>query len=349
MRNYSIRHSLQGELQDFLRDSGFVNCIYTSDLIRDLTVLLAAYREEDVPLFPSVYILASHDQLSLISPGTESVAVGTTKLEAITASLILKECAPLAVNGWSIFVVKYGHPSVFIYGLFRSLKHTVATSAEESMIQDIGASTVLVIRNCGHLIVELMNAKQETFTASLTTAEATSSHYKTHILKLAESIGAKLDSGMKEAFVPYLSRFLGDTLQRCHGTLCAVLLPPDNGTAPQDFSKSVWLKTPIQSAKLHSEARIQKSADALSKLQSIEWLFIGMVNSDGVVVLGCDGSILAYRAFLNPSEEERRSVNGEGGRRRTYSLMRSRLGGSLISVFYRSQDGATACDRCQYE
>ena len=343
---YSIRTSLQGELQDFLRDSGFFDCTSTADLVRDLTALLAAYREEDVPLYPSVFVLSSVDQLAGIAPGTERVVIGTKVLGELEASAILKDCAPLAENGWSIFVGKTAVPAKFQYGLFRSLANTFATSADEAMVQDAGDSPILVIRNRGHLVVELRNAKRNVFTASLTSATATESHFAAHVATLADAIGANLAVEVFEAFKPYLCRFLSDVLQRCHGTLCAVLKPPDDRVAPPEFAKSVWLVEPLCWAEIHMAARLQKSADTLAQLQSVESLVVGMINSDGVVILGSDGTVLGYRAFLNPNEDERTRLETDGGgRRRTYALLKGRLGLDLRAAFFRSQDGETACER----
>ncbi len=343
---YSIRTSLQGELQDFLRVGGFVNCTPTSDLVRDLTALLAAYREEDVPLYPSVFVLSSVDQLAELAPGTERVVIGSRILGELVASAILKDCAPLAVNGWSIFVGKSIDGTIFQYGLFRSLANTYATSADEAMVQDSSNSAILMIRNRGHLVVELRNARDEVFTASLTSAMATESHFAVHVSTLAEAVGADLNPDTKQAFIPYVRRFLGDILQRCHGALCAVMRPPNDQIVPQQFAKSVWLVEPLRLASAHTDAILQKSADSLAQLQALESLLVGMINSDGVVLLGSNGTVLGYRAFLSPTEEERKHPEVEGGgRRRTYELMKGRLNGELRAAFFRSQDGATACER----
>ncbi len=343
---YSIRESLQGKLQDFLVSSGFVDCTPTADLVRDLTALLAAYREEDVPLYPSVFVLSTPDHLAALAPGTERVVIGTKALGEAKASAILKDCAPLAESGWSIYVAKAGAPPKFEYGLFRSLANTFATSAEEAMVQDGGASAILVIRNRGHLVVEIRNSKRDVFTASLTSAAATESHFATHVGTLVEAATADLKPEVTEAFGPYLRRFLGDTLQRSHGTLCAVVKPPADHAAPLGFAKSVWLAEPFRWAEAHADARLHKSADALARLQAVESLVVGMIHSDGVVVLGSDGTVRGYRAFLSPDDEERKRQEAEGGgRRRTYALMRGRLGAELRAAFFRSQDGDTECER----
>src|SRR4051812_44584780 len=130
MPSFSIRTPLQGELIDFLRNSGF-ECTHTTELVRDLTCLLVSYREEDVPLFPDVFVLHSPDAISSLSPGTQRIVVGSAPLNT-AAQQILKDCATLAVRGWAVYVAKVGQ-NTGEFGVFRSLTHAYATSAEETM------------------------------------------------------------------------------------------------------------------------------------------------------------------------------------------------------------------------
>jgi hypothetical protein len=67
-KTLSIRAQLQGELIDFLNDSG-IACIHIAEFVRDITCLLASYREEDVPMFPDVFVLTDPANLASISPG----------------------------------------------------------------------------------------------------------------------------------------------------------------------------------------------------------------------------------------------------------------------------------------
>lgn len=59
----SIRQSLQGALQDFVRQSGF-NCVQTEEAVRERVCLLASYREVEVPLFPEAFLVDKSDALN---------------------------------------------------------------------------------------------------------------------------------------------------------------------------------------------------------------------------------------------------------------------------------------------
>jgi hypothetical protein len=69
---YSIRESLQGVLQDYIRDCGF-SCIHLEALIREMVSLLASYREEGTLLFPEVYVFSSPQGLQALAPSSDNV------------------------------------------------------------------------------------------------------------------------------------------------------------------------------------------------------------------------------------------------------------------------------------
>lgn len=102
---YSIRDSLQGALHDFVRDAGFAS-VEIEEIIRELVGLLAAYREEDVPLFPEVFVFASPEGLKALAPSLQPLYMGVTSLAANSAEIVIKNCGRLAEHGWAIFLVK---------------------------------------------------------------------------------------------------------------------------------------------------------------------------------------------------------------------------------------------------
>ncbi|MCY2954621.1 MAG: hypothetical protein NTU53_22045 [Planctomycetota bacterium] len=339
---FSIRNLLQGELLDFLKSSGF-ECTHITELVRDLTCLLASYREEDVSLFPEVFVLPSIDSVASLSPGAERVVLGNATLDHETAARVLKDCASLAVCGWAVYVAKTGANSAQ-YGVFRSLVHSFATSAEEAMIEISAASPVVLIRNRGRLVVELRNAKRELFTACFTSAAASDSVFAQYVSDFAGVVSSGIAPEHGKSFALYLSRLLGDILQHCHGALLAAHVPPANGTAPDKLKDGVWLAVPVGLASAHQAAVNGNDAQSLSTLQALEALLGGMIRSDGVVVFGTNGTVVGYRIFLKPTDKENKNLPDKGGgRRRTYALMKRRLGAKLKAAFFRSHDGDTEC------
>lgn len=338
---FSIRGPLQGELFDFLKSSGF-DCNHLTELARDLTCLLASYREEDVPLFPDVFILSNPEALAPLCPGTQPVRIGTGSLNT-SAVRVLKDCAPLAVKGWSVYVAKTGENSAE-FGLFRSLIHCFATTAEEAMLERRGEpqAAAVLIRNRGHLVVELCNAKSDILTVSFTSAPASDSQFTKHLHSFSSVVTSNVSQDNRETFHPYLIRLLTDVLQHCHGTLMAVSVPLGDGKAPPGLEDGVWLPNPIDLAAAHNIAAHVRDAASLAALQADEALLSGMIGSDGVVIFGTNGTILGYRIFLKPNDDEKKVLPDRGGgRRRTFALLQHRLGPTLKAAFIRSQDGDT--------
>lgn len=343
-KTFSVRAPLQGEIADFLRLSN-VSCVYTEELVRDITCLLMSYREEDIPLFPEVFVIPSHEALLSIAPGTHRVIIGRNVEMKSAAEKILKDCATLAVRGWAIYVIKTSE-QLAEFGLFRALTHSFAISAEETMATNQSDSPCILIRNRGRSVVELCNAKNQRLTVSFTSAPASESPFKSHVETFSSVVTAGIPEGQRGNFEQYLTRLLTEKLQHCHGTLLAAHQPPTGLLAPEPLNSGVWLTEPLCLYEAHRNARDSNDAPSLASLIATEALLEGMIASDGVVVFSTRGSVLGYRIFLKPTEAERKSMPDEGGgRRRTYALMKSRLGPDLRAAFFRSEDGQTDCER----
>ncbi len=343
---FSIRQSLQGSIHDFSGESN-VFCARTENLIRDLVCLLASYREEGVSLYPSVYITLRENVIPSIAPGAERISLGNTKLDDGAAEIILKKTANLARGNWSVFVEKVGDdlPEVH-FGIFQTLRHSFSISAEESLKGLGNEMPVILVKSLGHSVVELKNSMGNIYTVSLTAAHASSSLLMSHVNEFAKSLISDIESNDKEIFLPYASRFLTEVVQKCHGTLMATVRNRHLTEPHETLRDGVWIKPSTNWFDKHGQAYAQRDADSLSSLQSTEHLIEGIVNNDGLVVFGTNGSVLAFRVFLSPNEQERGEVPElGGGRRRTFELMRLRLNGVFDSVFFRSQDGETNCGK----
>ncbi len=310
--------------------------------MRDFVGLLATYREEDIALYPEIYVLSDEAPLRILTGVDTPIQLGVLPLGEGTAASILKDCAPLAKEGWGIFAVKQAETTVR-FGLFRAQRHSLSTSADEVM-RDIGIELpVMLIRNRGFQTVELQNSNRESFTATITTNHAETSTLYADVDRFVSA--ATEDVPQPDPFAAYLRRLLLGTLQRCHGTLLAVL-PSSGKKNSRALGEGVEPSPVVQLFELFSQATKANDADSLGALRSAEILLDGMIGSDGVVLFGSNGSILAYRAFLKMSPAEDRNVAKVGGnRRRTYEVMKLRVPRVYKAAFFRSQDGETACCR----
>jgi len=99
---------------------------------------------------------------------------------------------------------------------------------------------------------------------------------------------------------------------------------------PPRLTARVQCNSPMESGSLltrsrHRNATATKHKNAIpwQRIQANEALLAGMLNSDGVVVFGTNGTVSRYRIFLKPRRAgERGASHKGGGRRRTFELMR---------------------------
>lgn len=340
---YSIRESLQGALVEFIRGSGCRD-VDIEELVREVVGLLASYREEGVALFPQIFIFLDGTALRALATAGE-ITIGHAAVSGDAAMKIIKDCAPLAAGGWSIFAIR--EESSIRYGVFRSQSHSIAIPAEEAM-HDLGAEVpVILIRNRGHLIVELRSSTRKQFTVALTTMPAQNSSIEIPVSHFAEAATSSLSEC--EDFKAYLRRVIAEALQQSHGTLLAVIESDGtSGSRDTSLADGVWLGEPIYLNRLYRDAASTGSADSLSHLVAAETLLRGMINCDGVVAFGTIGEILGYRIFLKPRDQEALQLpEVGGGRRRTFALMKLRIPSVFRAALIRSQDGVTDCMRCE--
>ena len=136
---YSIKESLQGALLEFIRGSGCRD-VDIEELVREVVGLLASYREEDVAQLPQFFIFLSATALRALA-ATGEVTIGRAPVSPESALKIVKDCAPLADGGWSIFAIR--EDTSIRYGLFRAQSHSIAVPAEEAM-RDLGVEVPVI-------------------------------------------------------------------------------------------------------------------------------------------------------------------------------------------------------------
>ena len=130
-----------------------------------------------------------------------------------------------------------------------------------------------------------------------------------------------------------------------HGTL-AVVLPRTKRSLPKIFKDGIPLSPAVSVAEPISALIQHETCAANTTLQAKGALIMGMLLSDGITAFASDGSVRGYKIFLkHPSGKT--NPNAGGARRRTFELLKSRVGKELTCAFMQSQDGATDYKRKQ--
>jgi hypothetical protein len=340
----TIRDPLLGMVADHL-GNGKIYCGLTQQVGCELVALLSMYREEERRLFPQVYLFgpSQTDLVRALAPGIPVLMIGETKdVEAgvrEVAIVALKTCASLAIDGWCVFIRR--HEKGFSFGLFRSDAEAYSAGAEATLTAS-GLPAAL-LRHSAENTVEIINSVGGRLEISLTTATPSNQAMSAQIAAFAKVSCSDLVADYREQAAGYLARVLTEFLRGSHGALLGAA-PYKKVLDRKRLSDGAILQEPIPLVQTMLAAVKETTAAEASLLRSQESLLRGMISSDGVTILGTDGSIRAFRVFVQRSEKKagRQSAASSGGaRKRAFDVLRSYVGTILSAALFRSQDGQT--------
>jgi len=337
-KNISFRSQLTGELSDFLQDENFA-CSETTAVLVALVAALSHYKEEGIVLSPEIYICNDITKVTSLLQGVEFIKIGHGKHNAKIAIKILKECAPLAQNGWSIFIEQLSEE--FVYGVFTASNLPLALTPDEVLVgEDDESFPVVIISKLADNCVEVSGARGNRRCIHFSAVREDSPSPKDAIDKLAKSITLHVNNKYRSNTYRFVYKTLSNIFQQPHGAL-VVVLKRRCRKLPQSISDAVSLAKPILLVNRVSDFLTLKDNEAMIKLQATTSILAGMIHSDGIVVFRSDGAILGYRAFLNNSSHKSIAHENSGGaRRRTYEALKKLVDKqNIMGVFFRSQDG----------
>lgn len=336
----TIREALLGIVANHLNGGG-ITCGVTQQVGCELVALLSAYREEERRLFPQVYLIgpSQSDLLRALAPGSTPLYIGASQDTAgtrQTAASALKNCATLAIDGWCVYVRR--RSGGFDFGLFRPSAESYSAGAEEALTAS-GLPAVL-LRHSAENTVEIINGNGARLEISLTTAAPSNKAMSGQVSEFAAVACSDVSDELRERAASYLTRILTDCLRGSHGALLAVV-PHRKKLDRRKLSDGVVLEQPIPLIQTMLAAVKSQGVAEASLLRSQESLLRGMIGSDGVTVLATDGSIRAFRVFVQRTEKMAASspATAGGARSRAFAALRGYVGSSLHAALFRSQDG----------
>lgn len=335
----TIRDSLLGMVTDHLR-KGAIDCGPTCDVGCELVALLAAYREEERRLYPQVCLVGPHelDILRSLAPGiVPPLVIG--KIEAReprrVASSALKHCATLATESWRVFIRRIG--TDYEYGLFCADGESYSTDLENNLA--VSGYPAALLRHSAENTVEIINSSKGRLEISLTTASPTTSTLSSRVSDFARAACFDVAEPSREAASLYLAQFLAGALRGSHGALLAVT-PAKKPLNRTYFGDGILLAEPVPLIQARLDAAETKKVGESARLRSMESLVRGMIESDGVTIFGTDGTVQAFRVFVQ-KKGRGSTVSSGGARSRAYEVLRGHVGKALAAALFRSQDGRT--------
>jgi len=329
--NITFRTQLIGSITEFCQESQLtllVNALYLVELI----VLLARYKEEGASLYPKVYLTNDIKMLNSMVPDGESLKIGSSIADTDGIINALKKCAPLATNGWLIYVE--ASENILEYGVFKGSGNPISVLVDDVLMTQnddfivvkafqVADDCVEIRANSGGLHYIFLNHRREDSPPPLQ-----------YLGKLVKAVTENTPNADKEPTISFLSRLLFGALRESHGCIIAVT----NMTKPPKLlsSDGVILDEPIDFSRLVYE--LKKGNIDASHLDSKGHLLQGMLNSDGIILFDNSGRLLGYNCFVKVSNKE--NIIG-GARKRAFASVKSKIGHGISAVFMQSQDGWT--------
>lgn len=335
-RSISFRDPLHTSVTDTLRHAG-LKCAATYEMTVELVSQLANYQEEGRPIAPKVFICNSADQLVQRLGGGELVRIGSGEIDDNTARRALKECAPLAEDGWFIFVERRDEKAM--YGVLSAGVDFTSVDPIEIALSDDHGFPVVLIQQISKRCVEIRDNRGRSRWAHFTGQEQLPERSEDHVSTLATVISRPCEVEFRDSLETLMRRGLRHVIGRAHGAL--IVITPAGKAFPELLKDAVVLAPPLDLGERLKRHILQKqTAETLSSLQAGINLLAGMVTSDGIVVIEEGGKVLGYRGFIQAA-----AVQGEhqvgGARTRAFSAMEAAVGTHFKAAFFCSQDGNT--------
>ena len=137
MKTISFRAQLKGEISDFLNHE-HLQCVNTEEGLLELVVALSDYTEEGHPLFPQIILCEDLATTLKVLQCSDPLKIGTGTRTKSTMMDALKKCAPLARDGWVVFLLR--NKDSFDYGVFRSSCLPTAVDVKTSLQDLVGVA-----------------------------------------------------------------------------------------------------------------------------------------------------------------------------------------------------------------
>ena len=331
----SVHEHLLETVGYFLYQENFPPCIFSPPGLLALLDSVPGYVEEGARLYPE--IIFTTDLVALIAPikPVRVVPVGTAVLSAEAFQRALKKLAPLARDGWVIYIQRGARE--ISYGLVSAESSEMSPSLHRHLVGNLRLEKPSVpmayIRSLGSKVIQLTGyARVVNVSLSLNQGANPSDE----ILRLCQCITRDV-SLAKDTAEAFLLRLLETAIQESHGSLIAVAKNSIKSIAKikQFTSDGVYLPSEISFSELLKASESEHSREASTQVRSFGTLVRGMVNHDGVTLFSTGATVLGYNIFV-PSEGGAKSSLGGARSRAFESIRKSDL---FCAGLFKSQDG----------
>lgn len=340
----SLREMAQGGLQTFLRSIGFTlgNKDLDDMLLSGLTFLvneISDYYEEGTKLSPEIIITDSADYFQSLSTRIKfSIYTGVHKMSEYKR--MLKMCAPLAVNGWKLYLI--WSTTGMEWGVFTTELSEVSISIGTQLLYDTPQpdSHVVYLHSLDEKNVLLQsqgNTAQILISPTLDEVTDRSTEAVEAFVSIVQS------ASPNESFKIYLHKLLKETFQEGHGNLFVVV--NDDKNIPVSLTNGIsLLQSPIDLytafIDVTTATEAQTAVETNYRLLRLASLAKSMMNHDGISVFSNTGKLLGFHYIVDNSDVADEELFG-GARTRAYQALLNKK--EFLAVFMKKQEGEISC------
>lgn len=340
----SVRNPLKGQLDDFLDRSLFSRDTKTHDGILALIEKLKLYKEEGRPLLPEIYIFKKTDagQVKKLVPSYSELPIGeSADLNSKSFEVALKKCAPLARNGWCVYMQI--NKSSLSFGLLRTQLPFYSLPLENILIDGFRETLpVIRVKQIAENVVQLKGLKKASLEVHFSTRSELSTTWQTHQNDFVSAILKDAPLTSKDISEVFFQTAISEA-GHGHGFLAAVI--KNKKKIPKNLMDGVILDEPLCIPTKLSLIKKQSTIENYTELQAALTAISGMLSSDGITLFDSSGKVLAYNIFIPLNSSKGKVIVG-GARKRTYEELKVMIQKkSLVASYFQSQDGECECKR----
>lgn len=329
----STRTEIRNLITGLVKDIGYPCSNEVIDGLLDVINKLADYHEEGQALYPEVLVVKDLSYFKTFV--NRRVKLVEKQLSRADFSQCVKMCAPLAVDGWNIYLALLDDNKIE-YGLLTSEITTLSLDLyEQTMNNGVPEIDAIYLRNAGNKVVEVRTV-QTKLLVYLNLNEVNDSLDQTVDQLVQTILPEGIDNHVEKS--NYLKKVIRQALNEGHGNLIAVAEsnPDVIKSVIENFHGGITLDSPIDLSQLANDCLVQHTEEASLKLNSFASLLQSMLNFDGITLFSNDGKIIGYHYIVNNDKVVEENIE-DGARTRAFSALCSIEG--LKACFMKSQDG----------
>lgn len=305
---------------------------------------LSDYHEEGRALYPEVIIVS--DMVHLQNQFKHFRAIKIGEISFMNGGPkefenILKSCAPLAIEGWTIYIElnQYASPPTIAFGLINGEKDVLNEPIMEQIFNKAKKEEAfkanlkfVYLRNIGLKTVLVKGGENEINLAfSVNTSEELPHDA---VIELTKAIAKDLKGKLKKKVGSYLAKEINDAINQGHGTLIAVA--KENISFDDNNFKGHRLENPINFNELIGKAIESSSPEDYHEIKKYAHIVKAAINNDGITIFSKTGQLLGYHFMIHKDSYEKTAT---GARSQAFEAMKE--SGKFSFCFYKSQDGKT--------